>query len=197
MNIAMSRVGKLVLGLIFLAAGAGGLVYVNVQLVPAAMSKQPAATPSAPPTASEEQPELAASALTAAPSAASSPGAASAPAASASAAAPAGPDAPIPFELTKVILRNANNALKPLAQWLKKNPGESVVLVGHGDPKTRVRDYVEVGRARALAVRRGLIESGVAGARIQVQPVEMQGGQVKGTEQFAGTVQVRLLQGDR
>jgi outer membrane protein OmpA-like peptidoglycan-associated protein len=194
MNSAMNRVSKLIAGLLFLAAGAGGLVYVNVQLIPEVLSQQPAASAAAAPeTPVPAVPEAAVAEPAEAPSAR-----ASGPAdAAVDQEAAAGPSSPIKFELSQVTAKNLSKMLEPLAGHLKRTPEERVVLVGHGDPKTRTRDYVEVGRARALAVRRGLLEWGIIAARIQVRQVEGEEGQVKGTEQHAGTVEVQLLKGDK
>ncbi|MBI5536279.1 MAG: hypothetical protein HY898_26390 [Deltaproteobacteria bacterium] len=189
----MSSVAKPFIGVLLIAAGAGGLVYVNLQLLPAAVSQQPAASASAPAAISSPAPvDTATASATTTPSAASAPAPSSSPPA-ASAEPAQGPLAPIKFELTQVTSRNLSKAVEPSATWLKKNPMEKVVLVGHGDPKTRMRDYMEVGRARALTVRRALLDWGVAAARVQVQPAEMEGNQVKGSEQFAGSVEVRVL----
>ena len=165
MGAAMNRVAKPFMGLMLIAAGAGGLVYVNMQLIPAALSQQPAASA---PGAASAAPPGGGDTAGATPPAASTTRVVSAPAAASSAAtadAAQGPLAPIKFEITQVTSRNLSKNVEPAATWLKKNPAEKVVLVGHGDPKTRMRDYMEVGRARALTVRRALLDWGIAAAR--------------------------------
>jgi outer membrane protein OmpA-like peptidoglycan-associated protein len=193
----MNRVGKLIAGLILIAGGAGGLVYLNTQLLPEALSSQPAAaSAAAAPTAAAAATETATATRADSVPAPSAP-APSASAASSSPPAAQGPSAPIAFEIAQIAAKNMSKIVEPLATFLKKNPTEKVVLVGHGDPKTRTRDYMEVGRARALTVRRTLLEWGVAAARVQVQPAEMEGDQVKGSDQFASMVEVRLVKGDK
>jgi outer membrane protein OmpA-like peptidoglycan-associated protein len=194
MRFLMNRVAKLYTGLISIAAGAGGLLCVNVQLVPAALSQQPAASTTASVGAASRPMPTETTTVTAAPS----PTAVSTPTTPSSAtttadAATQGPLGPVKFEITQVTLKNLSKAVEPTATWMKKNPGERILLVGHGDPKTRTRDYMEVGRARALTVRRALLDWGVTAPRMQVQPAEMEGDKIKGSEEFASTVEVRLL----
>ena len=63
----------------------------------------------------------------------------------------------------------ARAALEAQAAWLKRNSSLPVMIEGHADDAGVEAHNLEVSRRRAEAVRRRLIESGVAPERIFVQ----------------------------
>jgi peptidoglycan-associated lipoprotein len=62
----------------------------------------------------------------------------------------------------------ARTALEAQAAWLKRNLALAVTVEGHSDDAGAVSHNLEVSRHRAEAVRRRLIESGVAAERIRI-----------------------------
>ena len=62
----------------------------------------------------------------------------------------------------------ARTALEAQAAWLKRHPALAVTVEGHADDAGAVSHNLEVSRRRAEAVRRRLIESGVAPERIRI-----------------------------
>ena len=62
----------------------------------------------------------------------------------------------------------ARSALEAQAAWLKRHAALPVTVEGHADDAGVVNHNLEVSRRRAEAVRRRLIESGVAPERIRI-----------------------------
>ena len=58
-------------------------------------------------------------------------------------------------------------ALEAQAAWLARNPGLSVVIEGHADDAGGLTHNLEVSWRRAEAVRRRLVQMGVASERIR------------------------------
>jgi peptidoglycan-associated lipoprotein len=61
----------------------------------------------------------------------------------------------------------ARAALEAQATWLKRHTSLAVTIEGHADDAETIGHNLEVSRRRAEAVRRRLIESGVAAERIR------------------------------
>ena len=62
---------------------------------------------------------------------------------------------------------HARAALEAQATWLKRHTSLAVTIEGHADDAETIGHNLEVSRRRAEAVRRRLIESGVAAERIR------------------------------
>jgi len=97
----------------------------------------------------------------------------------------------IRFEAGKTTLtRELTAQIETVAAQLRHNFGLKVVLVGYGDDPANSQEYVKVGRSRAVAVMRSLIDYGVSAARIAFESPILDGGVVEGT---SGTVGLKLV----
>jgi len=199
---AMRRAANLVMGLVLIAAGASGLGYVNLEIVPS-LGSAPGTreAPESPKTDGATPPVRGERVVTTAAAETSSSAAPVASAqASASAAPPVqtGPVAPVKFATGAAASRTLTKELEAAATWMKRNPGVPVALVGHGDSGQRGREYLDLGRARALAVRRSLLDWAVPVGRLLVIPPEISADQTSVTNVNAGMVEVRVTpKGDR
>lgn len=198
---AMSRAANLVMGLVLIAAGASGLGYVNLELVPSLGSASGAReAPESPKTVAPPPVRGERVVTNAAAETPSSTAPVASAQASASAATPVetGPVAPVKFATGAAASRTLTKELEAAATWMKRNPGVPVALVGHGDSGQRGREYLDLGRARALAVRRSLLDWAVPVGRLLVIPPEISAEQTSVTNVNAGTVEVRVTpKGDR
>jgi len=192
----MSRAANLVTGLVLIVAGAGGIAYLNLELVPSLSiaTEPPKATDSAPVRGERVVATSTPAAATVTASVTASVTATSTAQASASAtpAPPNGPVPPVKFETGAATARNLVQLVEPVAKWMKSNPTERVVLVGHGDSGQRGREYQDLGRARGLAVRRALLDWTVAVSRIGLGAPEVSADLASVNNASAGTVEVRV-----
>jgi outer membrane protein OmpA-like peptidoglycan-associated protein len=181
-------------GLILIAAGAAGLVAVNTQLLPQLLQAERAAHPAAATSetaAPAASPTAGASEVPTSASAASGAAAAASSMANGSASEPAMLE-PLKFEPNFATIRTIT--VQPLANYLKKNPSVKIALTGHGDERSRTRDYLDVGRARALAIRKVLLNDyRVPPAQVTVEPVALQGDQVPAQARKPGMVEVKVV----
>lgn len=192
----MSRAANLVTGLVLIVAGAGGIAYVNLELVPSlSIAPEPPKSTDSLPVRGERV------AVTSSPGTATANTSVTASAtatiseqaqASASAAPPSGPVPPVKFDTGASTARNLTQLVEPVATWMKRNPTERVVLVGHGDPGQRGREYLDLGRARGLAVRRALLDWVVPVSRINLAGPEVSADLTSVSNAYAGTVEVRV-----
>jgi len=198
----MKRGASIVVGLILIAAGAAGLVAVNTQLLPQLLQADRAAHPAAatsetvapaasPSTSASEVPISGSATSSAAAAAAAAAASDGSPQPGGSASAAAGFES-LRFETNFATIRTI--LVQPLANFLKKNPNAKVVLTGHGDERSRTRDYLDVGRARALSVRKVLLNDyRVPPAQVSVEPVALQGDQVPVQARKPGWVEVKVV----
>lgn len=191
----MSRAANLVTGLVLIVAGAGGIAYVNLELVPAlTIGPEPPKSTDSVPVRGDRIAATSAPAIVT-PTAGDASSARDTPSAQASgsaAAAPAnGPVPPVKFETGASAARNLTQLVEPVATWMKRNPTERVVLVGHGDPGQKGREYLDLGRARGLAVRRALLDWAVPVSRIALAGPEVAADQASVANAYAGSVEVR------
>lgn len=201
----MSRAANLVMGLVLIAAGAGGLGYLNLELVPslgaAPGAREASESPKTDGTTTPVRGErVATTAAAETPSSTASVASVASAQASASAAPPVetGPVAPVKFATGSPTSRTLTKEVETAATWMKRNPGVPVALVGHGDSGQRGREYLDLGRARALSVRRALLDWAVPVGRILVIPPEVSADQASVTNVNSGTVEVRVTpKGDR
>jgi len=82
--------------------------------------------------------------------------------------------------------------VEPIGAYLRHNFGMKVVLVGHGDAGMDAAEYVRIGRFRAAAVLRMLVDYGVSVARIGIELPKVEGDRVVTGGVPAGTVEVRI-----
>jgi len=85
----------------------------------------------------------------------------------------------IHFEFDKsALLPEAQEILKIKAQWLRKNPGVSVIIEGHCDERGTNEYNIALGDRRAKSSKSFLINLGIAGSRFETisygeeQPVD-------------------------
>lgn len=202
-------------GLALIAAGAAGLIAMNIWTVPTIAQRRPAQPLGLGPDAT----------VTAQPRAPSSPTAPKptpVPARSVraddagqvlrDAAAEAGPEAdgaladaatsrstdgtvfpPVRFEpQSKALSKEMIGNVEPIAAYLRNHFAMKVVLVGHGDAGMDAAEYVRIGRFRAAAVLRMLVDYGVSVARIGIELPKTEGDELVTQGIPPGTVEVRI-----
>lgn len=186
----MSRAANLVMGLVLIVAGAGGIAYVNLELVPSlVIAPEPPKGTESVPVRGERASATSAPVTATIPAASTSP---VQPSASVTAAPPSGPVPPVKFDTGASAARNLTQLVEPVATWMKRNPTERVVLVGHGDQGQKGREYLDLGRARGLAVRRALLDWAVPVSRINIAGPEVSADLASVNNVSAGTVEVRV-----
>lgn len=91
---------------------------------------------------------------------------------------------------SKALSKELINRLEPVAAYMRNNYGMMVTLTGHGDPGMDALEYVRMGRFRAGAVLRTLVDYGVSGSRIGIATPKVEGDQVVTGGVAPGTVEV-------
>jgi outer membrane protein OmpA-like peptidoglycan-associated protein len=82
--------------------------------------------------------------------------------------------------------------VEPIGAYLRHNFGMKVVLIGHGDASMDAAEYVRIGRFRAAAVLRMLVDHGVSVSRIGIELPKVEGDRIISDGVPAGTVEVRI-----
>ena len=99
----------------------------------------------------------------------------------------------IQFEAqSQALSKDLIKKVEPIGAYLRHNFGMKVVLIGHGDAGMDAAEYVRIGRFRAAAVLRMLVDYGVSVARIGIELPKVEGDRVITGSVPAGTVEVRI-----
>lgn len=200
----MTRTVNILLGLLLIVLGAAALVAINLRILPflpritvespcqrAAVPTRPAPVLDAPTmsvpfaTSSAPQPSAVSSSSTDA-------GPLDAEAVDADTADGGAVATKVHFEPGMATAKNLVATVEPVATHLKRNPGLRVVLMGHGDDRARPNEYAEVGRARALVVRRILLDFQIPVARIVIQPSDVSTAQEASGSAAPGDVEIGM-----
>lgn len=75
---------------------------------------------------------------------------------------------PIRFAAGSSKLAVGADALQPVCDWLKANPGSRVILHGHSDPRGSLEPNQRLSERRAAAVKEALIRSGAPESQVLV-----------------------------
>ncbi len=198
----MKRGASIGLGLVLIVAGAVGLSVVNVHLLPQVLGGGGGPQPAVPqPSTSTSRVDNAASPTgPLATASESSVPTAAVPASDAGAPSDTGVAAglgPFRFEPSMTTSKKLVMELGPLVAYLKKNPNARVTLIGHGDEGQKARDYLDLGRGRALAVRRALLDYQVPVARVAFEAPPVEGAEVAASAKMPGAVQVKIISSEK
>lgn len=101
--------------------------------------------------------------------------------------------APIVFEpQSKALSKGLIEKIGPIAAYMRNNYAMMVTLTGHGDAGMSTAEYIRIGRFRAGAVLRTLVDYGVSGARIGIALPKVEGDKIVAGDVPPGTVEVYI-----
>lgn len=198
---------RILVGVALIAAGAAGLIAMNLWTVPALGSGvhvrvppvdvptvRTVPEPIAPPVA---MPSPAATVSTTAPDAAIADAMPDAVAVVSDASTSRSTDGTtftaVVFEpQSKALSKDLIRSVGPIAAYMRHNFGMKAVLVGHGDAGMSAAEYVQLGRFRSAAVLRVLVDYGVSVARIGIEQPTTEGDRIVAPGVSPGTVEIRI-----
>lgn len=93
---------------------------------------------------------------------------------------------------SRVLSPEMMKQIDPIAAYLRHHFGMKVVLTGHGDEGMEASEYVRLGRLRAAAVLRLLVDYGVSAARIGIELPEIEADRVLTKGVPGGAVELRI-----
>ncbi len=199
-KIVMRPEVRVLSGLALMTAGAASLIAMNIWTVPTLETIRPSdvgarslsVSPTPPretvePVQSAKPPEVAAAES-------SAPAPSDPPTKTATTTTSDGTELPsIRFEpQSRVLSPEMMKQVDPIGAYLRHNFGMKVVLTGHGDEGTEASEYVRMGRLRAAAVLRLLVDYGVSAARIGIELPEVEGDRVLTKGVPGGAVEMRI-----
>ncbi len=93
---------------------------------------------------------------------------------------------------SKALTKELITKIGPIAKYMRNNYAMMVTLTGHGDTGMSPAEYVHMGRLRAGGVLRTLVDYGVSGTRIGISLPTIEGNRVVTKGVAPGTVEVRI-----
>lgn len=87
---------------------------------------------------------------------------------------------------------NLMSVVDTIARYMRAHFDQKVILIGHGDDPTKGPEYMRLGRMRAQAVMRMLIDYGLSASRIGIEPAPTNDAGLPTSQVPPGTVEVRI-----